>query len=249
MKITKLIILLILFGASALLTAQTKTTTANTAKSNVSGTVVLKTLADSVGYSFGIEQAEQMKYGVPSDLFSLEAFIQGMIDVLQETTIKLSPEDAEKSKNTFQTKAQERQTEEMAKIVSQNKAAGEKYLADNAKRSGVVTTTSGLQYEQIVEGTGIHPQATDKVTVHYTGTLLDGTKFDSSVDRGEPATFQLNQVIPGWTEGLQLMKEGGKAKLYIPSTLAYGDGQQRQGSPIQPGSTLIFEVELIKVEQ
>lgn len=126
----------------------------------------------------------------------------------------------------------------------ENKEKGEKFLAENKNKPGVKTTKSGLQYEVIKEGKGASPKATDVVKVHYSGTLIDGTKFDSSYDRGEPAEFPLNGVIPGWTEGLQLMKVGGKNKLYIPSDLAYGP----QGRPSIPGnSTLIFEVELIEI--
>lgn len=122
---------------------------------------------------------------------------------------------------------------------------GINFLADNAKRSEVTTTASGLQYEVLQAGEGAQPLATDEVTVHYTGKLLDGTVFDSSVDRGEPATFPLNRVIRGWTEGVQLMKVGAKYRFYIPSDLAYGD--QGAGADIKPGSTLIFDVELIKI--
>ena len=124
------------------------------------------------------------------------------------------------------------------------KSAGINWLENNAKNPGVKTTASGLQYMMIQEGVGAYPQATDKVTVHYTGTLIDGTKFDSSVDRGTPATFGLNQVIKGWTEGLQLVKEGGKIRLFIPENLAYGS----QAKPTIPAySTLIFDVELIEI--
>ena len=122
---------------------------------------------------------------------------------------------------------------------------GINFLADNAKRSEVTTTASGLQYEVLQAGEGAQPLATDEVTVHYTGKLLDGTVFDSSVDRGEPATFPLNRVIRGWTEGVQLMKVGAKYRFYIPSDLAYGD--QGAGADIKPGSTLIFDLELIKI--
>jgi FKBP-type peptidyl-prolyl cis-trans isomerase FklB len=125
------------------------------------------------------------------------------------------------------------------------KEEGINFLADNAKRSEVTTTASGLQYEVLQAGEGAQPLATDEVTVHYTGKLLDGTVFDSSVDRGEPATFPLNRVIRGWTEGVQLMKVGAKYRFYIPSDLAYGD--QGAGADIKPGSTLIFDVELIKI--
>jgi FKBP-type peptidyl-prolyl cis-trans isomerase FkpA len=125
---------------------------------------------------------------------------------------------------------------------------GEKFLAENKTKEGVKTTDSGLQYKITKEGTGKSPKATDVVVVHYEGKLLDGTVFDSSIKRGQPIDFPLNRVIPGWTEGLQLMKEGGKAILYIPSKLAYGPRGTGAGGPIGPNETLIFEVELIKVQ-
>jgi FKBP-type peptidyl-prolyl cis-trans isomerase len=124
---------------------------------------------------------------------------------------------------------------------------GEKFLAENKSKEGVKTTASGLQYKITKEGTGKSPAATDRVLVHYEGKLLDGTVFDSSIKRGEPIAFPLNRVIPGWTEGLQLIKEGGKAILYIPSKLAYGPGGT-PGGPIGPNETLIFEVELLKIQ-
>ncbi|WP_407942390.1 FKBP-type peptidyl-prolyl cis-trans isomerase [Methylomonas rapida] len=132
-----------------------------------------------------------------------------------------------------------------ATTPAENKAAGEKFLSDNAKNAGVVTTASGLQYLVFSEGTGGSPKATDNVTVHYKGTTIDGKEFDSSYSRGEPATFPLNRVIAGWTEGLQLMKEGAKYRFFIPSNLAYGE--RGAGRDIGPNSTLIFDVELIKV--
>jgi len=135
----------------------------------------------------------------------------------------------------------------MANAISpeENKAAGEAFLADNATKPGVVKTSSGLQYQVITEGTGAKPNSTSNVTVHYQGTTIEGKEFDSSYKRGAPATFPLNRVIPGWTEGLQLMKEGGKAKLFIPANLAYGE--RSVGKDISPNSALIFVVELIKV--
>lgn len=132
-----------------------------------------------------------------------------------------------------------------ATTPDENKAAGEKFLTDNAKNAGVVTTASGLQYMVFSEGAGASPKATDNVTVHYKGTTIDGKEFDSSYSRGEPATFPLNRVIAGWTEGLQLMKEGAKYRFFIPSNLAYGE--RGAGRDIGPNSALIFDVELIKV--
>lgn len=124
---------------------------------------------------------------------------------------------------------------------------GKQFLKDNANKDGVKTTASGLQYKIVKEGTGKSPKATDTVLVHYRGTLLDGSEFDSSYKRNQPISFPLNHVIAGWTEGLQLLKEGGKAILYIPSKLAYGESGT-PGGPIGPNETLIFEVELLKVE-
>lgn len=131
-----------------------------------------------------------------------------------------------------------------ANTPEENKAAGIAFLAENAKKPGVVTTASGLQYLVITEGTGASPTSSDTVTVHYQGTTLDGKEFDSSYKRGAPASFPLNRVIAGWTEGLQLMKEGGKSRLFIPSNLAYGE--RGAGRDIGPNAALIFEVELIK---
>ncbi len=134
-----------------------------------------------------------------------------------------------------------------ATTPEENKAAGTKFLAENAKKPNIVTTASGLQYEVLAAGTGTKsPAATDSVTVHYRGTLLDGEEFDSSYSRNEPATFPLNRVIPGWTEGVQLMKEGAKYRFYIPSALAYGE--QGAGRSIGPNAALIFDVELIKIQ-
>jgi len=134
-----------------------------------------------------------------------------------------------------------------ATTPAENKAAGIAFLAENAKKPNIVTTASGLQYEVLTPGTGTaSPSASDNVTVHYKGTTIDGTEFDSSYSRGEPATFPLNRVIPGWTEGVQLMKEGAKYRFFIPSELAYGE--QGAGRAIGPNSTLIFDVELIKIQ-
>ena len=133
-----------------------------------------------------------------------------------------------------------------ATTPEENKAAGMAFLAENAKKPNIVTTASGLQYEVLTKGTGASPSASDSVTVHYRGTTIDGTEFDSSYSRGAPATFPLNRVIAGWTEGVQLMKEGAKYRFYIPSDLAYGS--RGAGQAIGPNSTLIFDIELIKVQ-
>lgn len=158
---------------------------------------------------------------------------------------QLKEEEAQQLLKELDTQIGEKR-EAQAKVErEQNVAKGAAYLAENGKREGVVTTASGLQYEVVKAGEGAQPKAEDTVTVHYTGTLVDGTVFDSSRDRGEPATFALNRVIPGWTEGLQLMKVGGNYKFYIPAELAYGD---RGAGTIPPNSVLIFDVELMNVE-
>lgn len=192
---------------------------------------------DKLSYAWGMALGQQLRAMGVSDL-NKEDFDKAVHAAFDGKETEMTPEEANKL-------IQEYLQELTAKKEAQIKAVGEKFLAENKKNENVKVTASGLQYVVEKEGTGAQPTATDEVTVHYTGKLLDGTVFDSSVSRGEPATFPLNRVIPGWTEGVQLMKEGAKYTFFIPSDLAYGP----QGVPnaIPPHSTLIFDVELIKV--
>jgi len=167
------------------------------------------------------------------------------LDKLKGAAPRISQEDAEKIMKEFQENMMKKKEEEAKKLSEGNKAAGEKFLAENKTKEGVQTTASGLQYKIITAGNGVKPKATDTVKVHYTGKLLDGKVFDSSVQRGEPVEFPVSGVIPGWVEALQLMPQGSKWELYIPSDLAYKDVAQ---GPIPPASTLIFEVELLEVK-
>jgi FKBP-type peptidyl-prolyl cis-trans isomerase FklB len=158
----------------------------------------------------------------------------------------LTEDQARQAIEDFQKTLMAKKAETMQKLSEKNKADGEKFLAENAKKEGVKSLPSGLQYREITPGKGKSPKATDTVTTHYKGTLIDGTEFDSSYKRGEPATFPVSGVISGWTEALQLMKEGAKWQLFIPPNLAYGE--KGAGRDIGPNATLIFEVELISVK-
>jgi len=196
-------------------------------------------------------QKEKASYGVglnvgsrfKSDFIELDvdAFVRGFRDALADA----KPAISEQEINAAITALNQEVERKMSEQAEKNKKAGEDFLAENKKVQGVQTTASGLQYQVLKEGNGPSPKETDVVKVHYKGTLLDGTVFDSSYDRGEPATFPLNRVIPGWTEGLQKMKVGSKHKLFIPSNLAYGDNPQGK---IPPHATLVFEVELLGIE-
>jgi FKBP-type peptidyl-prolyl cis-trans isomerase FklB len=202
------------------------------------GKVELKTEHDSASYLFGHQIGTQFANSPMTDL-NIEAFINGMQDALDDKELFMDPGAVMTFLNGYMQKTEDAASE-IYKIES------EKFLADNMLRKGVNVTESGLQYEILVEGNGPKPTDTSTVTVHYHGTLIDGTVFDSSVERGEPATFAVNQVIPGWTEVLQLMPTGSKWKVYIPSDLAYGTNP-RPGGVIKPNMALIFEIELISV--
>ena len=204
----------------------------------------LKTLEQKASYSYGIDIIKNLKaQGVEIDL---DAFVQGMRDSQSGAKPALSDQEMRQAKSKYQLKARERRLAEAERIAKENKAKGEAFLAENAKKPGVVTTDSGLQYKIIKPGTGKTPTLNDTVVTHYRGTLIDGREFDSSYKRNQPATFPVKGVIKGWTEALQLMKEGAKWELYIPSDLAYG--KSRRSELIQPNSTLIFEIELLEVK-
>lgn len=199
---------------------------------------------DRISYALGLSMGNNFK---ASGIETLDVadFSAGVAAVFNGEQPKMSYDEAKAEIQKFFTAMEERQREAAAAIAKVNSEAGEAFLKENGTREGVKTTESGLQYEVIEEGNGAMPKASDDVTVHYTGTLIDGTVFDSSVERGAPATFGVTQVIPGWVEALQMMKEGAKWRLFIPSNLAYGPNGA--GGIIGPNATLIFDVELIKV--
>ncbi len=205
------------------------------------GSAKLATPDDSVSYILGYKMGENLKQqSVP---VKAEIIFQGLKEGMAGGKALLTDSAMQATMMGFQVRMMAIQHQKDSVAAIEGKAAGQKFLNDNKGKDGVKTTASGLQYKVLTEGTGPRPKATSTVTVHYKGTLLDGKQFDSSYDRGQPATFQLNQVIPGWTEGVQLMNAGSKYEFYIPSDLAYGPA----GSPptIPPNSTLIFQVELI----
>ncbi|MBO7068419.1 MAG: FKBP-type peptidyl-prolyl cis-trans isomerase [Bacteroidaceae bacterium] len=192
---------------------------------------------NKISYALGLGIGQQLKSMNIED-FSIEDFTKSISDVMSGKETAISSREAQAMLNEYFQKKEKEQAQTAI-------AEGKVYLEQNAKREGVTQTKSGLQYEVLSEGTGKSPKATDTVRCHYEGRLLDGTVFDSSYQRGEPADFGLNQVIPGWTEGVQLMKEGSKFRFHIPYLLAYGE--RGAGAQIPPYSTLVFDVELIKV--
>lgn len=199
---------------------------------------------DRISYALGLSMGNNFKAsGI--ETIDVADFSAGVAAVFNGEQPKMSYDEAKAEIQKFFTAMEERQREAAAAIAKVNSEAGGAFLKENGTREGVKTTESGLQYEVIEDGNGAMPKAGDDVTVHYTGTLIDGTVFDSSVERGAPATFGVTQVIPGWVEALQMMKEGAKWRLFIPSNLAYGPNGA--GGIIGPNATLIFDVELIKV--
>ena len=226
MKLKSLIIIPFLFGAPAM--ADTHATKLDTEKQQLS-------------YIFGIQVGQNMKAeGVELDM---DSFSAGVADMFAGKQPQLDQATAEKVIGEFQQK----KAKELAAEMNVKQEAAKEFMAKNAKKEGVVTTKSGLQYEILKAGDGAQPTADDKVIAHYKGTLLDGTVFDSSYDRGEPATFPVNGVIQGWQEVLPMMKEGAKWHVVIPANLAYGPRGAGQGSPIGPNETLEFDIELIAI--
>lgn len=208
------------------------------AQKNETKKTTMKNELDSMSYFLGNEIGS---YYRTNDIeLNPDLFMEGMVDALNNSS-KLDEETKEKVMAMFQQQQQKKANQQL----DMTKEAGRKFLEENKKKSGVKTTASGLQYKIVKSAEGVSPNASDQVKVHYHGTLIDGTVFDSSVQRGETITFGLNQVIRGWTEGLQLMKTGEKFIFYIPSELGYGD--RAAGAQIPGGSTLIFEVELFEV--
>jgi len=206
--------------------------------------LIMKTKQDSISYIIGRDIGKNM---VTNDISVNEALLyQGLKDGLKGIDSIINEETTEKIMMAFQQEMMMKQQQKTQAAASETRAAGEAFLASNKSQPGVITLPSGLQYKVLTEGEGEHPRPEDVVEVHYTGTLIDGTVFDSSVERGETIKFPLNGVIPGWTEGVQLMKPGSKYMFYIPSDLGYGD---RSTGPIPGGSVLIFEVELISIEK
>jgi FKBP-type peptidyl-prolyl cis-trans isomerase FklB len=210
--------------------------------------VALKTQKDKVSYAIGMSEGKRLKQGLKQSDVDVDSAIllRAIKDVLSDGKLLLTDQEAQTTLTTLQTDLRNAQELKMQQLADTNKKESDAFLATNKTKEGVVTLPSGLQYKILEEGTGPKPAATDMVTVNYRGTLLNGTEFDSSYKRGQPVTFNVGQIIKGWTEALELMPVGSKWQLFIPSDLAYGPS----GRPpvIGPNSTLVFEVELISIQ-
>lgn len=231
----QILLLFALFSCLSITVAQNKTKTSSPTK-NVKTNNEIKKM-DSLSYSLGVLLAQNIKT-LGLEKLSSEDIAKGIDDVLNDRETTISVNDANSMVSNEIAMINEKKSGPV-------KEEGIKFLEENAKKPGVKTTASGLQYEIITSGTGATPKPTDEVTTNYRGTLINGKQFDSSYDRGEPAKFPVNRVIPGWTEALQMMKEGDKWRLFIPYNLAYGE--RGAGQDIPPFATLIFDIELIKV--
>ena len=204
----------------------------------------LETLEQKASYSFGVDFAKRLQQqGIDLDISALN---HGIKDQASGNTLAFEEGQMTQFKAEYTEQLRAKLVQEQQQLAAKNLEAGKQFLAENAKKEGVVTTASGLQYKVISSGDGKMPKAEDTVTTHYRGTLIDGREFDSSYSRGQPASFPVKGVIKGWTEALQLMKVGDKWELYIPSELAYGEAQRSE--LIQPNSTLVFELELLSIK-
>ncbi len=200
---------------------------------------------DKLSYALGLGIGQQLKQMGLKDALVIDDFAQSIVDVLQDNDLKVKNSEAQQIVNSFFAEQESKMKAAQAEAGKRALEEGRVFLQNNAGKPGVITTKSGLQYEVLKEGNGKKPKATDKVRCHYEGTLINGEVFDSSYKRNEPAVFGLNQVIAGWTEGVQLMQEGAKYRFYIPYLLGYGESGA--GGMIPPYATLIFDVELIEV--
>ncbi len=205
----------------------------------------LETLEQKASYSFGVDVANRLKQqGVELDVNALN---RGIADAYNGSEIALSDEEQLQAKTSFQAQLRDQLVKQQAAAAESNMAAGKAFLEENAKKPGVITTASGLQYKILASGDGKQPKDTDTVTTHYKGTLIDGREFDSSYKRDQPASFPVKGVIKGWTEALQLMHVGDKWQLFVPSELAYG--ATKRSELIEANSTLIFEIELLGIKE
>lgn len=237
-----LILLLIIFVVAACGFSDTKES--KETKKMSSKKLKLEDQKQKASYSIGFNMGSRLRE-ITSDL-DLSIAAQGFMDGAGgDDKAQLKPEEMQKVIMAFNAEYRKKRDEKLKVQGEKNKAEGEKFLAENKKKPGVITTASGLQYKIIKEGTGPHPKSTDFVVVHYKGTFIDGTEFDSSYSRGKPATFPLTRVIKGWTEALQLMKVGGKWQLFIPPHIGYG---KKGKGEIGPEATLIFEVEFLRID-
>lgn len=207
--------------------------------------IILRDVKDKVSYSIGLDIGRNFK----SQAIDIDPdmLIRGVKDALSGSKPLMTDEEILDTMTNFKKEMMAKQSARIKELADKNKMEGEAFLAENKKREDVVTLPSGLQYKIIKEGSGERPKASDTVTVNYRGKLIDGTEFDSSYKRGQPATFKVGGVIPGWTEALQLMKAGSQWQLFIPPSLAYGE--RGTGRDITPNATLIFDVELISIQE